>query len=133
MSDEETDNGELQPNDGLTNLQREGARLAAEGWRGVDIASELQVAPETVSRWRKLPAYSQAVLQHHEAASLATRARLAELIEQSLDTLEELMGYRYDRRIQLRAATALLQLAGVNRIMRQASRDDGGPYCCGSL
>jgi DNA-binding NarL/FixJ family response regulator len=47
--------GEVVGLDGLTDQQREGARLAAAGWRGVDIAEHLDVAPETVSRWRKKP------------------------------------------------------------------------------
>lgn len=120
--DTETPAGELVPNDGLTDLQREGARLAAEGWSGKQIASELQVAPETVSRWRKLPAFNRAVLGYHEHAAEATRARLVQLIEQGLDKLEDLMNYPADKRIQLRAAIALLELAGVQRVMRAAAR-----------
>lgn len=47
--------GEVIGIDGLSGQQREGARLAAAGWRGVDIAEHLGVAQETVSRWRKKP------------------------------------------------------------------------------
>ena len=122
--DTETPGGELVPNDGLTDLQREGARMAAEGWRGVDIAEHLQVAPETVSRWRKLPAFNHAVLRYHDHAAVATRARLVSMIEQSLDKLEDLMNYPHDKRIQLRAATALLELSGVQRVMRASARTD---------
>lgn len=125
MSDDTTsEGGELQPNDGLTDLQRAGARLAAEGWTGKAIATELQVAPETVSRWRKLPAYNKAVLKHHEFASLSTRARIAELIEESLDALEELMDRHQDPRIRLRAATTLLQLANVGGMVKAARNAD---------
>lgn len=49
--------GEVVGLDGLTDQQREAVRLAAAGWRSVDIADHLGVAQETVSRWRQKPEY----------------------------------------------------------------------------
>lgn len=121
---DDTESGELQPRDGLTDLQREGARLAAEGWLGKQIARELEVAPETVSRWRKIPAFNRAILNHHEYAAIATRARLVQLIETAIDELEELVTYRHDASIRLRAAKCVLEVAGVQRVMRAAANSD---------
>ncbi|MBK1629164.1 hypothetical protein CKO31_00140 [Thiohalocapsa halophila] len=49
---------------------------------------------------------------------------MADLVERALDVIEEQMDYRYDRRIKLRAAIAVLQLSGLGRAMaaRQVPR-----------
>ncbi|WP_295538266.1 hypothetical protein [uncultured Thiohalocapsa sp.] len=116
--------------DGLTDQQRRGAELAAAGWAGVDIASELNVRPETVSRWRKLPAWQAA----HEAVVAEVRGELegalTELAGAALGELEQLLTYRHDPGIRLRAATALLQMAGVGRAQRGTSR--GGRFGAGA-
>ena len=51
--------GEVIGIDGLTDQQREGARLAAGAGRSVDIAEQIGVAQETVSPWRKKPSTLQ--------------------------------------------------------------------------
>ena len=107
--------GEVIGIDGLTDQQREGARLAATGWRGVDIAEHLGVAQETVSRWRKKPEYVAAIKAILSEARLGVAGRMADLTDKALDVIENTLDYKYDRRVQLRAAIALLQLSGVGR------------------
>lgn len=109
--------GEVIGIDGLTDQQREGARLAAAGWRGVDIADHLGIAQETVSRWRKKPEYVAAI----EAIFAETRAevagRMSELTNKALDVLDEMLDYRYDPALKLRAASTVLQISGVARAL----------------
>jgi hypothetical protein len=107
--------GEVIGIDGLTDQQREGARLAAAGWRGVDIAEHLGVAQETVSRWRKKPEYVAAIEAILSEARLEVAGRMADLTDKALDVIEDTLDYKYDRRVKLRAAIALLQLSGVGR------------------
>ena len=107
--------GEVIGIDGLTDQQREGARLAAAGWRGVDIAEHLGVAQETVSRWRKKPEYVAAIEAILSEACLEVARRMADLTDKALDVIEDTLDYKCDRRVQLRAAIALLQLSGVGR------------------
>jgi hypothetical protein len=110
-----TMSGEVIGIDGLTDQQRKGARLAAAGWRGVDIAEHLGVAQETVSRWRKKPEYVGAVEAILSDARLELAGRMADLTDKALDVIEDALDYKYDCRIKLRAAIALLQLSGVGR------------------
>jgi hypothetical protein len=112
--------------DGLTNQQRRGAELAAAGWSGVDIAGEIGVRPETVSRWRKLAAWQAA----HDAITAEVRgeleASLTELAGKALTELEALLDYRHNPTIRLRASVALLQMAGVGRV--QQARSGSGRF-----
>lgn len=111
--------------DGLTDQQREGARLAAAGWRGVDIAERLEVAPETVSRWRKKPEYIAAIEAILSEARSEVAGRMVELTDKALDVMEDMLEYRYDSRLKLRSAIALLQVAGTGRAMSSRTTRSG--------
>jgi hypothetical protein len=113
--------GEVIGIDGLSDQQREGARLAAAGWRGVDIAEHLGVAQETVSRWRKKPEYIATIEAILSAARSETVGRLTELTDKALDVIDEMLDYRYDKSLKLRAAVALLQISGIGRAMSTAA------------
>lgn len=113
--------GEVIGIDGLTDQQREGARLAAAGWRGVDIAEHLDVAPETVSRWRQKPEYIAAIEAVLSGVRAETVGRLADLTDKALDVIDEMLEYRYDKSLKLRAAVALLQISGIGRAMSSAA------------
>lgn len=118
--------GEVIGIDGLTDQQREGARLAATGWRGVDIAEHLDVAPETVSRWRQKPEYIAAIEAVLSEARAETVGRLADLTDKALDVIDEMLEYRYDKSLKLRAAVALLQISGIGRAMSNAPSAKAG-------
>jgi hypothetical protein len=110
--------GEVVGLDGLTDQQREGARLAAAGWRGVDIAEHLEVAPETVSRWRKKPEYIAAIEAILSEARSEVAGRMVELTDKVLDVVvEQTLEHPFDRALKLRAAVALLQISGIGRAM----------------
>lgn len=117
-----SDNTNVVGIDGLSDTQREGARLAASGWQGVDIAEHLGVTQETVSRWRRKPEYIRAIEGHLASARVEVTARIGDMIQKALDVVEDQMDYQFDRALKLRAAIALLQLAGVGRTMTAATK-----------
>jgi len=110
--------GEVVGLDGLTDQQREGARLAAAGWRGVDIAEHLDVAPETVSRWRKKPEFIAAIEAILNEVRSEVAGRMVELTDKALDVVEQTLEHPFDRALKLRAAVALLQISGIGRAMQ---------------
>ena len=109
--------------DGLTDQEREGTRLAPAGWTGIDIAQSLGVRKETVSRRRTLPADRATVESHLADIRSATADRMAEFVERALDVIEEQMDYGYDHRIKLRAQIALFQLSGLPTLPGSISID----------
>jgi len=117
--------GEVVGLDGLTDQQREGARLAAAGWRGIDIAEHLDVAPETVSRWRKKPEYVAAIEAILSEARSEVVGRMVELTDKALGVMDDMLEYRYDSSLKLRAAIALLQISGIGRVMSSAASAKG--------
>ena len=124
MSDDSSDPVSI--TDGLTDQQRRGAELAAAGWSGVDIGSELGVRPETVSRWKRLPAWQAAYDAIVAEVRGELEASLTELAGKALSELEALLGYDYDPSIRLRASVALLNMAGVGRV--QQTRGGSGRF-----
>ena len=117
--------------DGLSDTQREGARLAAQGWRGCDIAEHLGVAAETVSRWRRKPEYIAAIEGHLADSRAQVAGRMGDMVEKALDVVDDMMEYRYDSSLKLRAAIALLQLAGIGRTMSAAKPGRSGDAAAG--
>lgn len=117
--------------DGLTDQQRRGAELAAAGWSSVDIAAKLGIRQETVSRWRKLPQWQAA----HDAIVSEIRgelqASLHELAGKALAELEELVEYRHDPGIRLRAAISLLQQAGIGKVQSRSGAGRFGAAAAG--
>jgi hypothetical protein len=103
--------------DGFTDQQREGARPAAAGWRGIDISEHLDVAPETVSRWRKKPEYIAAIESILERGAVRGSEPYGRADGQALDVIEQTLEHRYDSALKLRAAVALLQISGIGRVM----------------
>jgi hypothetical protein len=124
--------GEVVGLDGLTDQQREGARLAAAGWRGIDIAEHLDVTPETVSRWRKKPEYIAAIEAILSEARSEVAGRMIELTDKALGVMDDMLEYRYDSSLKLRAAIALLQIAGIGRAMSTAASAKGTKACEGA-
>lgn len=119
----ETESGPVGIESGLTNQQQKGAELAAAGWSGVDIADELGVRQETVSRWRKLPAWQAEYERILSEARAELAGRIMELSSAALDRLADLLDYPHDPGVRLRAAVAVLQIAGAGRVMSGAKRD----------
>lgn len=87
----------------------------------MDIAEHLGVAQETVSRWRKKPEYIAAIEAILSAARPETVGRLTELTDKALEVIDEMLDYRYNKSLKLRAAVVLLQISGIGRAMSTAA------------
>ena len=61
------------------------------------------------------PEYVAAIEVILSEARLEVAGRMADLTDKALDVIEDTLDYKYDRRVKLRAAIALLQLSGVGR------------------
>ena len=111
--------------DGLTDPQREGAQLMAQGYKQRDIAEAVGVDEATVSRWKRRPAFIALVQAIHAESNAELAARMGELTHRALDVLEAALEYRHDPRVGMKAAIALLQLSGVGRMTRAAQTAPG--------
>jgi hypothetical protein len=94
------------------------ARLAAQGKSGGQIATACGVRPETVSRWRKLPAWVRAVDEAVGDGGATLSAELADyngavaaLVWKALDVLDREMSC-CDEKIRVSAAATVLRLLG---------------------
>ncbi|MBK5942116.1 hypothetical protein [Halochromatium roseum] len=92
---------------------------------GVDIAHELGIRPETVSRWRKLPQWQAALEAITSEVRGELQASLYELAGKALAELEALVEYRHSPAIRLRASVALLQMAGVGKAQVHSGSGSG--------
>ncbi len=111
--------------DGLTDPQREGARLMAAGYKQRDIAEAVCVDEATVSRWKRRPAFIALVQAIHAESNAELAARMAELVDKALDVCESLLEYRHDPNLKLRAAIAIINASGITRMTRAAQTAPG--------
>jgi transposase len=75
----------------LNNNQLLAVQMLASGMNGRDIAKELKVRPETLSRWKAEPEFEAAVNYIVVGAQEATRAKLSQLSEQALQVIEDVL------------------------------------------
>jgi transposase-like protein len=109
---------------GLTEAQSRAAHLIAQGWKTVDIAEDLGVDESTISRWRRKAAFAALVQSVNAEANQELVGRMADLLHRLLDVIEELLEYRHNPTIKLRAAIALLNELGLGRTMKAAAQAD---------
>ena len=92
--------------------------LVAQGVSGREIAEQLSVAEETVSRWKQVPEFQAGVnailLECREIA----KQRLRNLLTNSLDLLEEEMN-NPESRHRVAIALKMLQLVRVNELVHE--------------
>ncbi|EGV19029.1 phBC6A51 family helix-turn-helix protein [Thiocapsa marina] len=107
---------------GLTEAQIRAAHLLAQGCKACDVADEAGVDESTVSRWRRKPAFAALVQSITAEAHQEIVGRMAELLHRSLDVIDEMLSYRHDPNIKLRAAIALLNASGITRMMKASAQ-----------
>lgn len=89
--------------------QWQAIQLLVSGARGVDVAQELGVTPETVSRWRALPVFQAALNMAIRDSYQATIGSLRDAKTEALGVLRELLQAE-DERLRLSAALSVLRL-----------------------
>ena len=92
--------------------------LVAQGVSGREIAEQLTVTEETVSRWKQVPEFQAGVnailLECREIA----KQRLRNLLTNSLDLLEEEMN-NPESRHRVNIALKMLQLVRINELVHE--------------
>ena len=97
----------------LNESQLLGARLLAAGESGKVVAEKLNVAPETISRWRKQPEFEAYLNDFLLDAHEATKNRLRGVATQALDVVETLMqDSQVPARDRLSTALKILKMIG---------------------
>ena len=92
--------------------------LVAIGKSGKQIAGELSVAEETISRWRKLPEFQAEVNAMLLECRDIAKQRLRNLLTNSLVFLEEEMN-NPESRHRVNIALKMLQLVRVNELVHE--------------
>ena len=98
----------------LTPNQIRAAALMVEGLSGVAIAGALGIRAETVSRWKRAPAFAAEVRRLVDTAQNGTpRERTAALLPRAFDALQDALDDSRPVALSLRvsAAAALLNFA----------------------
>ena len=97
----------------LTPQQLEAARHLVRGASGAEAAAAANVRPETISRWRRDPAFISELRRLVELAEHGdTRARVEALTPKALDALTDaLASTRAPLALRVEAAAALLAFA----------------------
>ena len=107
----------------LTALQLEAARHLARGRTGAETAAAVGIRPETVSRWRQLPAFALELRRLVEVAEVGDpAARVEALIRPALDTLQAVLTDPHAARpAKIAAASALLSFAAATNPTKATS------------
>ncbi|MBK1643590.1 hypothetical protein CKO25_02735 [Thiocapsa imhoffii] len=106
---------------GLTEAQTEAANLIAQGVKAVDVAEAVGVDESTVSRWRRKAPFAALVQRINSEAHLEVIGRMTDLTNRALDVLEDLLDYRHDPGVKLRAAIAIVNASGITRMTRASA------------
>ena len=100
----------------LTSKQRRAIYLMVKGLTNIEIAAQLKMRRETLSRWKKKPEFAKKFDQVMEEFRLGMQHRLANLIDASITTVRSELSYSNDpKRIQ--TALGVLKLLGIDRIL----------------
>jgi uncharacterized protein YerC len=94
---------------GLTAQQWQAIGLLVAGKKQVDIAQELGVTQETISRWRNGPLFAAALNLAVRDAYSSTIGQVRGLVTDAVAALHESL-YSEDERIRMAAALAVLRL-----------------------
>ena len=95
----------------LAPRQVRAAMLLVEGRRGTEVAKALNVAPETISRWRRRPEFQALTRELLQETVEATRLGIVSLCAESIDHLRGLVR-SFNDDTSLKAITLVLGKVG---------------------
>lgn len=93
----------------LTDKQHLAALYLAQGMKGCDVAKALEVTPETVSKWRRNPAFQELCASTRGSIINESLDRVRGLHAEAIDTLARLMKDGNSELVQFRAAQTVLK------------------------
>lgn len=100
---------DLHGENGLTAQQWQAVSLLVAGRRQVDVAQELNVTEETLSRWKALPTFSAALNASVRDAYESNLGTVRESAREALDVLRDLLKSQ-DEKVRLQAALSVVRL-----------------------
>jgi len=103
------ENNEIQ----LEGKQLRAVALLASGCSAKDVATEIQVSPQTISEWRRQPAFRRALNNLKIQCLMSARDNLRTLSVDATAELAHLMRHGKSEQVRLQAALAVLRGVGV--------------------
>lgn len=100
---------DLHGENGLTAQQWQAVQLLVAGRRQVDVAKELDVTEETLSRWKALPTFTAALHLAVRDAYESNLGTVRESAREALDVLRDLLKSQ-DEKVRLQAALSVVRL-----------------------
>lgn len=88
------------------------AQLLASGMDSKEVANAVKVTPETISHWKKSPAFQAYFNELRWEVMESSRERLRSLFSKAIGTIEELMAESKSDSVRLRAAQSVLNVYG---------------------
>ena len=100
--------------DKISAKQVQALTLILYGWKAVEIAEDLDVSPQTLSRWKQEPAF-KALLNLNKLEILnSARERLQVCAEKAVDELVELATEAESPELRRKACLDIIQLVGLS-------------------
>ena len=94
----------------LTEKHHRAIELMVLGMKGIDIGAKLNIAPETVSRWRSDFDFQAELNRRLQENQVEAQERLRSLAGTALETIESIMTDSDDDKTRLQAALKILEL-----------------------
>lgn len=97
----------------LTDKQHLAALYLAQGTKACEVAKALEVTPETISKWRRNPAFQELCESIRRSIINESLDRVRGLHAEAIDTLERLMKTGNSELVQFRAAQTVLKFGNM--------------------
>jgi hypothetical protein len=101
--------------------------LLAAGTTSRAAAEELSISPQTISEWKRNPAFIAQLNDLQVSAIDAARTKIQQAASDAVDALRELVGDGENPEIRRKAANDILRLAGFEPSSRELYRFGVGP------
>ena len=101
----------------LTTKQLKAVHMLAMGDKSTNIAKELKLRPETLSRWKRSTEFNMAIDQVTEELRDRVRYRFLQLVEASIGAIQGQLGSRFCDPRHIMAAISVLKMLGMERVV----------------
>lgn len=100
----------------ITPRQARAAHLLASGMTVREVAGQLKIRPETLSRWKRLPAFEAEHSRAVEAVQSALRERMSGLVDKAINVLGDFHAFGSDWKGRTNLALDIIKLLGAPRV-----------------
>ena len=100
--------------DDLTPKQIQALPLLARGMLAAEVATKIDVSPQQISAWKKVPAFSKALGRLRQEQLYSAIAHVQALTRVATAGLERIIAETKDDKTRLEACRYVLDVAGIN-------------------